>query len=103
MRYESSPKHRQPGGWRSLCPKAIDPRTAQALLSGSVAVGNKRYAVHDGRAYCAHEHGGDVWHGYPVGWVAVPESLRRAWLAEGRLQRQDMRKNWKSKKNWDSP
>ncbi len=103
MRYESSRKHRQPGGWHSLCPKAIDSETALALLAGSVAMGKKRYAVHDGRAYCAHEHGSDVWHGFPVGWEKVPKSLRIKWLREGRVRRRDIKRNWHSKDNWDSP
>ena len=57
-------------------------------------MGNKRYATHEGRAYCAQEHGADVWHGYPVGWVDVPESLRRTWLKQRRLKRRDVKKHW---------
>ena len=97
MRYESIDKHGKPwqqGRRGSLCPKAIGPKTAQALLSGSVAVGNKRYAVHEGRAYCAHKHGADLWHGHPVGWGKVPKSLRERWRKEGRVRRRDMKKTW---------
>ena len=95
MRYECNEKHKRPwqrGRHGSLCPKAMDPATAQE--SDSEPVGDKRYAVHEGRAYCAQEHGADAWHGYPVGWVEVHESLRRRWLAEGRLRRPDMKKHW---------
>ena len=97
MRYESNPKHRQPwqrGRRGSLCPETVGLKAARRLLSDSEPVGDKRYAVHEGRAYCAQEHEADAWHGYPVGWREVPESLRRAWLAQGRLRKQDVRKHW---------
>ena len=97
MRYESNPKHKQPwqrGRRGSLCPETVDLETARRLLSDSELVGNKRYAVHEGRAYCAQKHGADAWHGYPVGWVEVPGILRRKWREDGRLQRGDMRKHW---------
>ena len=97
MRYESNPKHKQPwqrGRSGSLCPETVDLETARRLLSDSVPVDGKRYAVHEGRAYCAQKHGADTWHGYPVGWREVPESLRRTWLREERLRRRDVRKHW---------
>ena len=43
------------------------------LLNASETDGAKRYAVHEGKAYCAQEDGRGAWHGYPVGWVDVPE------------------------------
>ena len=97
MRYESNPKHKQPwqrGCSGSLCPETVDLKTARRLLSDSEPVDGKRYAVHEGRAYCAQKHGADTWHGYPVGWREVPESLRRTWLGQGRLRRRDVRKHW---------
>ena len=97
MRYECNPKHKQPwqrGRPGSLCPESMDLATAQALLSASEPVGGKRYAVHEGRAYCAQRHGDDSWHGYPVGWREIPKSLRRTWLAQKRLQRRDVKKHW---------
>ena len=97
MRYESNPKHKQPwqrGRSGSLCPETVGLGTARRLLSDSEPVGDKRYAVHEGRAYCAQEHRADAWHGYPVGWREVPESLHRTWLAQGRLRKQDVRKHW---------
>lgn len=78
MRYESNPKHGEPwqqGARGTLCPKEIDQATARRLLMESELEGSKRYAVHEGRAYCAQQHGEDVWHGYPVGWRKVPEKL----------------------------
>lgn len=97
VRYESNPKHKEPwqrGRKGALCPKNIDQATARRLLSGSELVDGKRYAVDDGRAYCAQEHRTDVWHGYPVGWAEVPESLRREWRKVGRMKRKDVRDHW---------
>lgn len=33
-------------------------------------------------------------HGYPVGWIRVPERLRRKWMDEGRVRRRDIRAHW---------
>ena len=98
MRYESNDKHKQPwqrGRRGSLCPADMDRATARNLLRDSEAVDGKRYAVHEGRAWCAQKHGDDVWHGYLIGWSETPESLRHAWIRQGRLRRQDIRKYWK--------
>lgn len=97
MRYESNPKHSEPwqqGARGTLCPKEIDQATARRLLMESELDGSKRYAVHEGRAYCAQQHGEDVWHGYPVGWRKVPEGVWRKWLKEERVSRGDRRKYW---------
>ena len=99
MRYESNPKHKIPwqtGRRGSQCPKTVDLETARRLLSESEPEGDKRYTVHEGRAYCAQRHGADTWHGHPVGWEEVPEKLRRKWLDDGRLQRGDIKKHWDS-------
>ena len=97
MRYESNPKHkdpRQPGCRGTLCPKEVDLSIARQLLEGSELEGGKRYAVHEGRAYCAQQHRPDLWHGYPIGWEDVPEHLRRRWLREGRVRRRDIKRHW---------
>ena len=97
MRYESSPKHKEPwqrGRRGVLCPREIDAERARQLLADSEPVGDVRYAVHGGRAYCARQHGPDLWHGYPVGWIRVPERLRRRWMDEGRVRRRDIRTHW---------
>ena len=39
----------------------------------------KRYAVHEGRPYCAQDDGIGGWHGYPIGWKEVPSTLRTRW------------------------
>lgn len=97
MRYEGNPKHRkpwQPGRRGTLCPDDIDRAIAQRLLADSALEGAKRYAVHEGRAYCAQEHRPGLWHGYPIGWEDVPEHLRRRWLREGRVRRRDIKRHW---------
>ena len=97
MRYEGSPKHKEPwqrGRRGSLCPPGIDGKTARELLLNSEPAHGRRYALHEGRAYCARHHGSGLWHGYPVGWVEVPENLRRKWLAAGRLKRRDVKAFW---------
>ena len=97
MRYESNPKHSDPwqrGRRGARCPSDIDAARAQQLLSSSERVGNKRYAVFEGRAFCAQQHACDVWHGYPIGWVAVPVDVRKQWLDAGRVRRRDVKRNW---------
>lgn len=97
MRYEGSVKHKepwQPGRRGALCPTSVDRHAAQRLLDQSAPVDDARYAVHEGRAYCARRHGSDVWHGYPVGWIQVPEPLRRKWVREGRVRQSDVREHW---------
>ena len=97
MRYECNPKHKLPwqrGRKGTLCPRHVDQATAQQLLDGSEAAENNRYAVYEGRAYRAQQHALDAWHGYPVGWVEVPAKLRLKWLAEGRVQKKNVREHW---------
>ena len=82
MDYESSPKHKTPwqrGNRGALCPGEIDLTTARKLLAESEANGDARYAVHDGRAYCARQHGPNKWHGYP----SVGIAFRNAFGASG--------------------
>lgn len=97
MIYECNPKHKLPwqrGRKGSLCPEQMG-ASPQDLLQDSVLWSDgKRYALCDGRAYCAQESGSNRWHGYPVGWVEVPEALRRKWRDEGKITKKDMRANW---------
>ena len=96
MRCECNDKHKQPwqrGHRASLCPRDMK-RTAENLLQDGEAVDGKRYAVHEGRARCAQKHGDDIRHGYPIGWSETPKSLRHAWVGQGRLRRQYVRKHW---------
>ena len=94
--HDSNPKHKQ--SWQrgrrgSLCPAGLHAK-AQTLLLESVKVGKKRYAVHEGKAYCAQQHGKDLWHGYPVGWMDLPQSSRNQWISQNRLKRREVRKHW---------
>jgi len=96
MEYKSNPKHSEPwqrGRRGSLCPKDVQP-LAQSLLDASVQAGAQRYAVHEGKAYCGQEHPPGTWHGYPVGWKVVPQTLRQTWVKEGRVRRSDVKRNW---------
>lgn len=96
--YESNPKHSEPwqsGRKGSLCEREVRPH-AQRLLERSELVGNKRYAVFDGKAYCANEHSAGHWHGYPVGWVEVPAVLVLRWIRERRITKRDKKRYWES-------
>jgi hypothetical protein len=67
------------------------------MLERSEAVGDRtepRYATDGVRAYSAHVHGPDVWHGHPVGWKEVPEVLRNAWKSAGKVSRRDIKRHW---------
>lgn len=96
MRYESNPKHSEPwqrGRRGTLCPREVRPM-AQTLLDASEKVGSKRYATHNGVAYCAQGNPADVWHGYPVGWKHVPNELRRAWQRSRQVTHRDISRHW---------
>lgn len=96
MRYEGNPKHKEPwqrGRRGSLCPR-LEPETVRGLLENAESEGDKRFAYHEGRAYCAQEHAPGAWHGYPVGWKEVPPTLRRKWQEEGLVRRRDIKTHW---------
>jgi hypothetical protein len=98
MRYESNPKHSGPwqtGRKGSLCRKELK-ALAMGLLEKSELVGKKRFTFHEGRAYCAQEHGDDVWHGYPVGWQEVPAELRNKWKRAKLVSKRDLDRYWES-------
>jgi hypothetical protein len=98
MEYKSNPKHSEPwqrGQKGSQCDPTLRP-LALKILEESVLVGQKRYAVHNGKAFCGQQEGNDVWHGYPVGWIEVPEKLRRNWIAAEQLSRRDVKKHWEA-------
>ena len=97
MRYESNPKHSDPwqrGRRGARCPRDFDAERAQQLLSSSTISGKKRYAVSEGQAFCAQQHGCNVWHGYPIGWVAVPVAVPKQWLEAGCVRRSEIQRNW---------
>lgn len=93
MRYEPNPKHKEPwqrGKKGSLCPRLPEDLLRQ-LLVVSIPIGDKRYACHDGKAYCGQEHAPGVWHGYPVDWREVPPRVRNDWIKQGRVTRKQIK------------
>jgi hypothetical protein len=58
---------------------------AQRLLAGSVAHGNQRYAAARGIAFCGQVTPGGTWHGYPILWRDVPDSVRGEIEAAGQV------------------
>jgi hypothetical protein len=97
VRYEPSDEHKNPwqsGRKGSPRPRDLDETARDALLAESVLHSGKRYATDETRAYEAQAHQAGAWHGYPVGWKEVPESLRRAWVDQGRVQRAAIKKHW---------
>jgi len=98
MVYESNPKHRNPwqiGKKGSLCEAEVRPLASQ-LLEESVLWEGKRYAIHQGKAYCAQEHEPNRWHGYPIGWLEVPSKLTLQWIREQRLSKRERKKYWET-------
>ncbi len=97
MKYEGNPKHKEPwqrGRRGSLCPKEVHLPLAQKLLDSSRLEGEKRFAAHDGKAYCAMEHRDGLWHGFPVGWSEVPPAARNELMQQGYVTRHDIKHNW---------
>ncbi|MEA3410183.1 MAG: hypothetical protein U9R74_01435 [Pseudomonadota bacterium] len=97
MKYEGNPKHKDPwqrGRRGSLCPKEIDSKLAQDLLRRSEVAGRKRFAAHEGKAFCAMAHREGLWHGYPVGWSEVPPSVRDLLVRKGQVTRREIRQHW---------
>jgi hypothetical protein len=101
LRYERNPKHKN---WTqpfdpdaTQCP-SWSHGLAQRLLDESVAhpSGDARFATHDGMAFVARLTGGDVWHGYPAPWSAVPEEVREAMIVSGKVTRRQIKKFFSS-------
>ena len=97
--YEGNPKHKapwQPGRKGSRCPADVTSERARELLRSSIMEGRKRYAVNQGRAFCAHEHNPakSGWHGFPVGWKEVPTTARRQFLESNTVTPRDIKRHW---------
>ena len=95
--YERNPKHKS---WMqpfdpdaALCPKWSH-EIAQTLLGESLPgpSGEPRFATRDGMAFAARTHRAGVWHGYPVPWSQVPESVREVMVANGKVTRRQIKK-----------
>lgn len=74
-----------------MCP-VLAQGLPQRLLDQSSPHGDKRYACHEGRAYCAQRTrpSRDTWHGYPVSWKEVPPAIVREWLKAGLISRRHL-------------
>jgi filamentous hemagglutinin len=98
LHYAPNPKHKepwQPGRKGSLCPKDITLKRAKELLDASFLHKQQRYAVDSGRAFIGKPDNLGRWHGYPVGWVEVPESLRRKFEKAGLVRNRDFQRHWR--------
>ncbi len=97
--YEGNPKHKLPwqsGRKGSLCPPDIGIDRARELLRTSIAEGNRRYAVDQGRPFCAQPNSAkNRWHGYPIGWVEVPDSLRERLRVAFHVSNSEVRRFWR--------
>ena len=106
LRYVPKEKHKDPfqrGRKGTLCPPAseLPVDKAQALLDGSDPDPRlkqvERWAT-DGRlAYCGRPYDRKrrlAWYGFPVGWIRVPERLRRKWIKAGAADRATMYCFW---------
>ena len=101
LHYELNKKHKNPwqlGKNGTPCPpvNVLSLRQAMKLLKDSVLVGDKRFAIFNGRAFAAQEHLPGRWHGYPVGWIDVDSSLRNRWRKEGLLKIRDEKRFWRN-------
>jgi hypothetical protein len=65
------------------------------MLLDSLEFGGARYAVHEGHLYEARDDGRGHWHGYPIGWVEVSESVRLHFTKSGLVKNRDLSRFWK--------
>jgi hypothetical protein len=91
--YRPHPKHkRQParGKKGSLCPRGVDGQSLLALSYLARSKRRRRWATHDGHAYCAMDDNAGAWHGYPVPITDVPVPVWRDWLRTGKIRTRDL-------------
>ncbi|MBF0164689.1 MAG: hypothetical protein HQM01_09365 [Magnetococcales bacterium] len=98
LRYIPNPKHKEPwqrGKKGSLCPSWSHDK-AESMLSASIPhpQSNKkaRFATSNGMAFAAYPDSQGGWHGFPIGWNEVPDTIRNIWLREKRVSRNEIRK-----------
>jgi hypothetical protein len=94
--YERNPKHKS---WlqpfdpdATLCPKWSH-EIAQRLLSESLVgpADEPRFATRNGMAFAARTHRPGVWHGFPVPWSQVPETVREVMVAAEQVTRRQIK------------
>lgn len=83
----------------TLCPSWSN-NLAQDLLDESLEDprNGSRFATRDGMAFIGRHTVGEIWHGYPVPWSAVPEAIREAMLAAGKVTRRQIKSLLSSEK-----
>jgi hypothetical protein len=98
MKYNSITyrKHKQPGGWGTICPPMTQ-EEAQKLLDESVPVGNSRYNIFEEYCFKAFSHATDedgvtIWHGFPIKWSDLPSEAKNQLIANGQLTSTEFRK-----------
>jgi hypothetical protein len=88
-------KHKWPKGFGSLCPSQITQEEAQALLDQAIRVegvgANKLWMARGKWCFCAHNHHGDNWHGFPVIGGEVDERVLADLEAGGMISAQGRR------------
>lgn len=88
MRYDSSNyrRHKDPGGWGSICPH-ITQEEAQQLLNDSVEAGRSRYNVCGEQCFQANCDNTveSVWHGFPIPWSELPAEAKNKLIDKGVL------------------
>lgn len=47
-----------------------------------------------GYAHCAHAHGDNRWHGFPIEWRRVPARVRNDWLNSGKVAKCAIQEYW---------
>lgn len=88
MIYDSSnyKKHKDPGGWGSICPHMTQ-EEAQQLLNDSVEVGRSRFNVLGDYCFQANcDNTAEMrWHGFPIKWSDLPTEAKNQLITNGKL------------------
>jgi hypothetical protein len=103
LQYQSNPKHKS---WMqpfdpdaTLCP-SWSHSLAQGLLDESLEHPSSggRFATKNGMAFIARHTVGDIWHGYPLPWSAVPDAIREAMKTAGKVTTRQIKSLFSSEK-----
>jgi len=92
--YLPHPKHKRDparGPKGSICPNGVHGPTLLAHSYRLHAKPRRRWATHDGLAYCAMDDNAGGWHGYPVAMTQVPAPIWRHWLSCGKISTRDLK------------
>jgi len=70
-------------------------KTEAAKLFASAVIdpsSKRRYATGNGIAFESKSTRDGTWHGYPIPWESVPQSIKDEWLDNGSITRRALRK-----------